>query len=416
MTRISIVGGGLGGVLAAFEAHRLGCRDIELHERSGRLGGEALPKVDHGVELRDVDVRLGARGDPIHDLLAWYGLAFDEVEAHGGSVSPSASGGALFIEDFDGPALPCRGLALAEPAGETLADRIRAYPAEMQPALARYAQWRLGDWIDEADAEAAGAMGMAQVYPIGADVSTLRELRRADRLYHDLYALPGARDGRGPAAAAVPRDGFAAMFEACRRRLEALDVVIHDTSLVSPHQAFETCAEDDMVVWTADPTPLYRAAGLEAPKPARRPCAVYVFKAAFGRPAPFHINNFTASGAVARIFVYESRGQTLLAAECVAETPDAELRREIQRLTAGFGGEALALGEQVHATVRSGALPSVEGARQLAELRRVLGQRTGGAFVLAPCDLARRPSAFAALGRAMAAAFEPSLAPAALRA
>lgn len=416
MTRIRIVGGGLGGVLAAFEAHRLGCRDIELHERSGRLGGWALPKVDHGVELRETDIRFGSRGDPARELLEWHGVAFDVVEARCGSVSPAAHGGQVFVEDFDGPALPCRGLALAEPAGETLADRIRAYPAEMQPALSRYAQWRLGDWIDEAHAEAAAAMGMARLYPIGADVSTLADLRRTDHLYDELYALPPALGGRPPATAAVPRDGFAALFEACRRRLEALDVVIHDTSLVSPHEALQTCGADDVVVWTADPSPLYRAVDLAPPKPARQLRAAYVFKAEFGRPAPFRINNFTACGVVASIFVYESRGQTLLTAECVAEAPADELRREIQRLTAGFGGESLVLGDQVSASVRSGDLPSVEGVRRLGELGRRLDRLTGGALLLAACDAARPGAGLARLGAALADALAPAHPPLALRA
>lgn len=416
MTRIRIVGGGLSGMLAAFEAHRLGYREIELHERSGRLGGEALPKVDHGIELRDVDIRLAAKGDPIRDLLEWHGVAFDVAPARCGSVSPAAGGGLVFVENFDGPALPCRGLALADPDGVSLADRIRAYPAEIQHALSRYAQWRLGDWIDEAHADAACAMGMAKVYPIGADVSTLGDLRRTDRLYDELYALPAALGGPALAPVATPQGGFAAMIEACRRRLEGLDVVIHDTSLVSPQEAMQVFDGEEVVVWTADPAPLYRAVGLAPPAPARRVRASYVFKAVFGRPAPFHINNFTGAGAVSSLFVYESRGQTLLTAECVAEAPDADLRREIQRLAAGFGGEGLTLGDQVHATVRSGELPSVEGVRRMAELRRVLDRTTGGALILTPCEPARRTAAFNDLSRALACAMEPVSTPTALRA
>ncbi|MFN3522034.1 MAG: NAD(P)-binding protein [Phenylobacterium sp.] len=417
MTRVRIVGGGMGGVLAALEAHRQGFREIELHERSGRLGGSALPRVDHGVELRELQVRFGARGDAARDLLEWQGVAFDAVEAGCGSVSPSPSGGHVFVEDFDGPALPCRGLALAEPAGETLADRIRAYPAEMQPALRRHAEWRLGDWLDHAHADAAACMDMARVYPIGADVSTLADLRRTDEHYDELYALPPGMGGRARAVQATPREGYAAMFEAARRRLQDLGVVIHDTSLVSPHEALHTCAEDDLVLWTADPAPLFRPAGVEPPRPARRLRATYVFKAQFGRPAPFHICNFTAAGVVARLFAYESRGHTLLTAECIAEAPDGDLRREIQRLCAGFGGEALVLGDQVEAGVRSADLPSVERVHRLAELRRAVARTCGGALLVARVDPARPGPGLAALGRDLAQALAaPAAAPRALRA
>jgi hypothetical protein len=418
MTRVRIVGGGLGGVIAAFEAHRLGYRDIELHERSGRLGGKALPRVDHGVEIRDIDLRFAAANDPVRDLLAWHGVAFDTVAAGCGSVSPAPDGGGVFIEDFDGPAVPCRGLALDEPAGETLADRIRAYPVQLQPMLSRYAQWRVGDWIDEAHASAAEVLGMARVYPVGADVSTLGDLRRTDRLYDALYAAPPPLGGRPAAAAALPRDGFAAMFETCRRRLEALDVVIRDTSLVSPQEALQTCGPEDVVVWTADAAPLYRAAGVPAPRPARRLRAAYVFKAEFGRPAPFHIANFTATGVVARIFTYQSRGQTLLCAECVAESPDGDLRREIQRLAAGFGGEALVLRDQVAASVRSAETPTLDGVRARRALEREVERLTGGALILAT----RRPGEavvdHAALSAALACALEgeAQAAPAARRA
>ncbi len=82
MTKVRIVGGGLTGILAAFEAHRLGCRDIELHERFDRLGGVALPREAHGLELREGCIYFGPRTDPIRRLLEWHGLAFEEFE-HG---------------------------------------------------------------------------------------------------------------------------------------------------------------------------------------------------------------------------------------------------------------------------------------------------------------------------------------------
>ena len=51
MARVRIIGGGLTGILAAFEAHRLGAREIVLEDALDRLGGWSLPRVSHGVEL-----------------------------------------------------------------------------------------------------------------------------------------------------------------------------------------------------------------------------------------------------------------------------------------------------------------------------------------------------------------------------
>src|ERR1700710_2737990 len=99
MSRVRIIGGGLTGVRAALEAHRLGCRDIELHERFDRLGGVALPRVNDGLELRDSRHYFGPKGDPLRALLEWHGLAFEDFERRCGSVSPDRAGQPAFIRD-----------------------------------------------------------------------------------------------------------------------------------------------------------------------------------------------------------------------------------------------------------------------------------------------------------------------------
>jgi len=75
---VRIIGGGLTGVLAAFEAHRLGCRDIELHERLDHLGGTSPPQVRDGLEIGDSGLRFGPRGERVRALLEWHGLAFED--------------------------------------------------------------------------------------------------------------------------------------------------------------------------------------------------------------------------------------------------------------------------------------------------------------------------------------------------
>ena len=42
MTKVRIIGGGLTGILAAFEAHRLGATQIRLQDALDRLGGWSL--------------------------------------------------------------------------------------------------------------------------------------------------------------------------------------------------------------------------------------------------------------------------------------------------------------------------------------------------------------------------------------
>lgn len=404
MSKVRIIGGGLTGVLAAFEAHRLGLRDITLHEQFDRLGGAALPKVEGGLELRSSCLYFGAAKDEIRQLLEWNGVEFEDFENRFGSVSPGPDGQPICIRDFAGPALPARKVGLAEPVGESLADRLRAYPADMQQTLTRYCQWHLGAWLDEVHESAAAPLAINRVYPIGGDVSTLAELKRTDALYDDLYAIPRDLWGRTKnLTASAPRAGFAAMFETCRRRLESLGVEVLDTSLVSPRQAL--AATDEIVVWAANPMPLFKACGMTAPKLIEKSFATYVFKAKFAGPTPFYVNNFTSTGAAFRVHIYESRGETLVTAECVAEAPDAELRREIHRLMAGFGGETLTLGEQIGASVDPRWIyNSVEAVKGLAALRAQLARTHGARFVPGAWETYDRAGKFAQVSASLSAA------------
>src|SRR5262245_9458739 len=108
MTKVRIVGGGLAGVLAAFEAHRLGARDIELHERLTELGGVVAARVIHGLELRDRWRVFGGREDPARRLLEWHGAAFDDLDLTCGSVNPCPRGEPLAAHGFAGPVLAAR--------------------------------------------------------------------------------------------------------------------------------------------------------------------------------------------------------------------------------------------------------------------------------------------------------------------
>lgn len=406
MIRIEIVGGGLTGVLAALEAHRLGHRDITLHEATDQLGGAARPRVVHGHELRDTLITFGGPEDPVRRRLEDAGVAFDDVEMGCGSVSPTPNGGVTAIEDFSGPALACRSLGLAEPAGDTIADRIRAYPTDMQAKLSRYAQWRLGGWIDETHVGAAASMGLDRVYPLGADISTLDEVRRADSLYDALYGAPRTLGGRGgPLKAALPRDGFAAMFELLRRRLVDMDVTIRQPSLVAPQRALKACADGAAVVWAADPAALYKPLDVTPAPSAGQKHVAYVFRTRGARPAPFVLRNFTADGVVARLHLYASRGETLLCAECIAETTNDALRREILRLLAAFGGEEVVLGDQLSVSVAADTTcPSVGEVAARSALASALRRRAGEAFMLAACEPWRMTEGLADLGRALQAA------------
>lgn len=401
--KVRIVGGGLTGVLAAFEALRLGYRDIELLERFDQLGGSALSRQAHGLELRDRRVYFGAPGDPARSLLESAGLRFEDFENRFGSVSCGAGGELAIGHDFAGPVLRSRSLDLSAPTGDSLADRIRAYPSDIAGQLNRYCQWSLGVWLDEIHTDAVCALGIERVHPTGSDLVQLARLKRAAPLYDDFYGIPRAMWGRlKNATASLPEGGLVPFFRACRRELERAGVKVRTETLASPRELKLDHRSGDLLVWAADAAALYKPAGLEPPTSFRKAVASYTFKARYAGPAPFYVRNFTAEGAVSQIYVYESRGQILFTAECVAEVADGELRREIHRLMSVFGGASLVLGEAVAADHRTrSGYPSMAEVRGLDALRTAYRRELGPGFVLA----GRR---FEGLRMALAAAHEAS--------
>jgi len=384
MTKVRIVGGGLAGVLAALEAHRLGARDIELHERMGELGGALAPKVVNGVELRDRWAGFGGRDDPARRLLEWHGATFDDLELTCGSVSPCPRGEPVAAKGFAGPVLTPRDPGFGRLVGDSLADRLRVYPDDVRGPLARYCRWRLGVWLDEAHASAALPLGIDQV------------------------RFAGARLEEAAPTIALPREGFAGLFTQAQRALEGLGVRLHFQSLASPHELLE--ADDAVTVWASPPTPLFAAFGKAPPRLIGEPTASYVLEARGGPTPPMLLQSFTAWGSLFRLSLYPSRGQNLLLAECVGEVSDADLRREIHDLAAEFGGDTLKLGETLGVFVQTRwEIPSVDGMRKLGALRSALAQAHGPAFVPGAWEAVDPVERFRRISRGLAAALADDL-------
>jgi hypothetical protein len=416
VSRVRIVGGGLTGVLAAFEAHRLGAQDIVLHERFDQIGGVALPRMAGGQELREGCIYFGPQGDPIRALLEAHGLEFEDFENSFGSVSKGPDGALTFVQDFGGPALATGELELKPVVGESLAGRIGAYPEEIAEPLARYCQWHLGTSLDEAHESAVVPMAANRVFPIGPDVAQVAARKQADPLHDELYAIPRTLWGRtSNLAASLPRDGFIPFFARCRRALEGLGVRICETSLVSPRQALVEQEDDDVLVWAANPMPLFKAAGVQAPKLIKKSFATYVFRAGRGTGSPFYVQNFTAEGAIFRVYAYQSRGETLVLAECVREAGEDELRGQIGLLLSGFEGRRLELGELIDARVGPRwVYQSMDAVRRLAELRGVLAGRMGAGFVPGAWEAYAKGEKFAQVNAGLALALQAPVAEAAV--
>lgn len=378
MTKVRIIGGGLTGILAAFEAHRLGATQIRLQDALDRLGGWSLPRTAQGLELREGEFAFGSAHDPIRRSLEWHGVAFDEVDLYFGSVSPTAD--SRRADWGEGPVLPAHN-PMTAPSGETLCDHLRAYPREAAEPLRRFCQWRLPLWLDQVHASAAGALAIDRTRLIGPGES----------------APPGFSI-RG----AIPREGMSGLFAASGRALARVGVQIELGALVSPREVALDREPDELVIWAADPTPLFDLAALPRPSSLAERVASYVFRADIAAPRPLTVRNFTAEGPITQARVYESRGETLIALDCVDEAADADLRREASRLLSPFSERPVEIGACLFANVRSRfACPSVEAVRGLTRLKSELAHRHGGAFLVAGWESADAAGRFSALASEM---------------
>lgn len=405
--RIRIVGGGLTGILAAFEAHRLGWRDIVLHERFEGLGGVARPRMSHGRELRDGCIYFGGPGDPIVDTLRAHGARFDIVANRFGSVSRDIDGYAAFTPDFGGPAIETADTAIAPPAGPSLADRIAAYPPAVRETLERYVRWHLDADPAAIDGEAAIPLAINRVVPALADYDALAAAKRADPWTDELWGIPRAHWGRtANLEASLPRGGFMALFGICRQALEALGVQVVFESLISPRQALaEVEADpDETLVWAANPTTLFKPLGLTPPELIRKTFASYIYRCDFDGPCPAYVQNFTAAGAAFRVYVYETGGDRMAVAECVREADPLALKDEMHALMAGLGN--LTVGELAHVSVQPRWIyHSLEAVAGLKTLRSRAAERMGERFIPGAWEPYAKAAKLAEVNAALAAAW-----------
>lgn len=391
MSRVRIIGGGLTGILAAFEAHRLGVRDIVLEDALDRLGGWSLPRISHGLELRDGAFAFGPAHDPIRQALEWRGVAFDEVDLHYGAINPSLNGPRASWGE--GPVLAAGVMSLvSNQTPQSINDILRTYPRAAADPLAQYCQWRLGVWLDQVHASAAPALGLDQVRltPVGeappVNVST-------------------------PQRGAVPRDGLNGLFASAGRALARLGVEVRLHSLVSPREAAMTRTADELVVWAADPLPLFDLTGGRGQRPRMigERVASHVFRARLEAPQPLTVRNFTGEGKVSAVRVYQSRGETLVSVECVEETGDEALRAEVLRLLSPFARRPMILDACVLTSMHTRfACPSVEAVQKLARLEADLHQVHQGGFLVAGWESADPAARFGALAERMAQRLEAS--------
>ena len=413
MTRVKIVGGGLTGILAAFQAHRMGARQIELHERFDQLGGVALPELRDGREMREGCIYFGPQGDPIRSELEAHGISFADFDNRFGSMSPGERE-PVYVKDFGGPALASSDIQLSPMRGASLGDRLACYPEILATPLKRYARWHLGCDPSDMHESASTPLAINRVFPLDADLPALAEAKLTDPLANELLAIPRSLWGyTSNVQASLPVGGFPALLRQCREALDAIAVTISERHLVAPRQALAEHAPGDILIWAASPTPLFKAAGISTPKALAKRFATYVFEADWTGTLPFYVQNFTAEGSCFRAYIYESVGSVLLTAECVTEDAEDGLVPNIRRILDGFEGQ-LTVGDLLYSSVKPRWIyHSTETIDRLSELRSTLAVRMGNGFVPGAWEPYAKGEKFAEVGAALAAALGNPIASAA---
>lgn len=381
MRRVRIVGGGLTGILAAFQAHRLGARDIELYERLDQLGGVALPAIEDGSEMREGCIYFGPRGDPIRGLLEQHGARFDEFDNRFGSVSPGL-GRPVYTDDFGGPALLASGTGLNGIVGESLLDRIDSYEDDLTFALARYVRWHVGCAPADLHESAAIPLAINRVFPTGVSLSQLSEAKRSDALANELFGIPRALWGYSSnVQASLPAGGFSALFRHCREALDAIGVRIFERKLATPRAMLSDETAQDVVIWAASPMPLFKPMGIETPKAPAKKFATHVFEVQWSGATPFYAQNFTTDGHCFRAYIYESNGRQLLTAECVEDAEQSQVIRDVHQIVEGFEG-SLTVGKQMYRSLKPRWIyHSVDTIKKLGALRTALRSARGDNFI-----------------------------------
>ena len=381
MRRVKIVGGGLTGILAAFQAHRLGARDIELYERLDQLGGVALPQVRGGYEMREGCIYFGPKGDPIRDLLEAHGARFADVNNRFGSVS-SGPDGLIYTTDFGGPALSATHSDLTHVDGPSLGHRLDCYEDALAFPLARYVRWHVGCAPAQLHESAAVPLAINRVFPKGVPLDELAHAKETSALANELFGIPRALWGySNNTKAGLPVGGFTGMFERCHEALGEIGVRVHDRHLATPKRMLSSETEGDVVIWAASPMPLFKAMGVDTPKAPAKKFATYTFAVDWTGPVPFYVQNFTATGSCFRVYFYPNNGAVLMTAECVHEVGREALEKDVRPMLAGFEGE-LQLGDMLYSAVKPRWLyHSVDTIEKLSQLRAAISAKRGHLFV-----------------------------------
>lgn len=333
--KLSIVGGGITGCIAAVHSAREG-HEVTLLEASSDLGGV----------LRDIQVTEGIYFNGcqylqqgVLDRMGWSD-AFSEFSHEYGSITALGNTTTRVVNDcaqpaFDGKVDLCNKSAIHTSALE----RLESYKSN-SPQIIRWAQ-SFGD-LANLDWKCLVSMQLSRLhFPDDEQISRLKiDSQRAN----ELLAVSRRIRGLEAESAWLPNEGYNVLFDRLHHKMSALGVDIQLNSPITP--VFELGQfsirsrsekiEADLVVWATNPVPLFnRLFSIRMDTPPVK------MKLLFGNllqirlmpvSLPYYWQVFDIESSVVRIYLYELCGEIRFSAETFDSVDDATAWRDLKHV------------------------------------------------------------------------------------
>ena len=333
MNKVSIVGGGLTGVVAA--AYLDNCR-VSLYEATKKLGGV----------LRDQSVYSDNYFGGCHyfdGCSAWT----DQLKLTDDFYSFNHTYGSytdLFGQqtvstEFPGPVFHGKvSVTISDHASfSSMEDRLSAYPKAIADPLL---QWFRQIGIETAITHHSASEGFqaSRIYcsDMEEEISTIK---RGCKISDMIYAIPHRRF----ISSLLPAQGFSNFFEQVERKFSG-SLKLNTTCLpiISGRRIFlknrETMFSPDLLIWTANPVWLIKMVTGESLDSLKHHAEILVGRLAKPVDAPFYVQVYSNKNSILRIYVYNLNGKGCFTIEkAYDQMMTADLLSNAQSILMNFG-------------------------------------------------------------------------------
>lgn len=347
--RVTVVGGGISGCVAALAASHAG-HAVTLLERSSRLGGILADQTFGGERWFRTCQYANTSPRWFRDLQRNCGGDWLEFPHRYGSWS-DLFGTVVLHHDFAQVVVPERSAEAVDGGLEfaSAADRLTRYPSDVSHVLLDWA----GRWgrLDELAPESCDMMQVGRVF-MRDDLEGTRSLKAGSALADTLYGLPRSlcRPQVEVQGAAVPRDGWDSILAAIEGYLRRIGVQVLTGRTARPRlvepgrvhvEVDRTRVDADVVVWCANPTPLARLLlGERLDAPLLRMRNWYFELDGDVSRDPVYWQVFSSRSPIVRIFVYPMASSHRVTVEAFdIETTWQTILKDATRMIADLAGD-----------------------------------------------------------------------------